>query len=73
MGGRHRIVKMNFETERWVNREKLLLNHFVQETVGNVILGFSRTLKGADTVPENMEVKIKKLAKPVEVDGHTYP
>jgi hypothetical protein len=36
-------------------------------------LGFSKTLKGLDTVPENMEVKIRKLAKPVEVDAHTYP
>jgi hypothetical protein len=26
-----------------------------------------------DTVPENMEVKVRKLSKPVEVDAHTYP
>ena len=67
------MVKKNFETEMWVNGEKLPLNHFVQETVANVLLGFSKTLKGLDTVPENIEVKIKKLAKPMEVDAHTYP
>jgi hypothetical protein len=57
----------------WVNGEKLLLNHFVQETVANVLLGFSKTLKGLDSVPENVEVKIRKLSKPVKVDAHTYP
>lgn len=69
----HRTLKKNFETEMWVDGQKLTLNHFVQETVANVILGFSKTLKGLKTVPEKMEVKIKKLAKPVEVDAHTYP
>ena len=73
MGESHRNVKKNFEAEMWVNGEKLPLNHFVQETVANVMLGFSKTLKGLNTVPENMEVKIRKLAKPVEVDAHTYP
>ena len=69
----HRIVKKNFETEMWVDGQKLPLNHFVQETVANVMLGFSKTLKGLDTAPEKIEVKIKKLAKPVEVGAHTYP
>ena len=69
----HRRVKKNFETEMWVDGEKLSLNHFVQETIANVMLGFSKTLKGLDTVPEKMEVKIKKIAKPVDVDAHTYP
>jgi hypothetical protein len=35
--------------------------------------GFSKTLKGLDSAPDKIEVKIKKLAKPVEVDAHTYP
>ena len=73
MGESHNMVKKNFETEMWVNGEKLLLNHFVQETVANVLLGFSKTLKGLDSVPENVEVKIRKLSKPVKVDAHTYP
>jgi hypothetical protein len=49
------------------------LNHFVQETIANVMAGFSKTLKGLDSAPEKIEVKIKKLAKPVKVDAHTYP
>lgn len=73
MGETHRTVKKNFETEMWLDGQKLPLNHFVQETLANVILGFSRTLKGLDSVPEKMEVKIKKPAEPVEVDAHTYP
>ena len=73
LGESHRTVKKNFETEMWVDGQKLPLNHFVQETVANIMLGFSKTLKGLDAAPEMMEVKIKKLAKPVEVDAHTYP
>jgi hypothetical protein len=73
LGESHRTVKKNFETEMWVDGQKLPLNHFVQETVANIMLGFSKTLKGLDTAPEKMEVKIKKLANPVEVDAHTYP
>ena len=69
----HRMVKKNFETEMWVDGQKLPLNHFVQETIANVMLGFSKTLKGLDLAPEKVEVKIKKLAQPVEVDAHTYP
>jgi hypothetical protein len=73
LGETHRTVKKNFETEMWIDGEKLLLNHFVQETVANVMLGFSKTLKGLDSISEKMEVKIKKLPEPVEVDAHTYP
>jgi hypothetical protein len=73
LGEDHRTVKKNFETEMWVDGQKLPLNHFVQETIANIMLGFSKTLKGLDTVPEKMEVKIKKLAQPIEVDAHTYP
>jgi len=49
------------------------LNHFVQETVANVMVGFSKTLKGSETSPQSIEVKIKKLRKQIEVDAHTYP
>ena len=73
MGESHRTVKKNFETEIWVDGKKLPLNHFVQETIANVILGFSKTLKELDTAPQTIEVKIKKLSKPKEVDAHTYP
>ena len=69
----HRIIKKNYETELWIDGNKLPLNHFVQETIGNVMVGFSKTLKGIDASPEKIEVKIHKLSKPKEVDAHTYP
>ena len=69
----HRKVKKNFETEMWVDGKQLPLNHMMQETIGNVLSGFSKTLKGMDESPETIEVKIKKLPQPVEVDAHTYP
>ena len=73
MGESHRMVKKSFETEMWVDGHKLPLNHFVQETIANIMLGFSKTLKGLDSTPEKIELKIKRLAKPADVDAHTYP
>jgi hypothetical protein len=67
------VVKKNFETEMWVDGKTLPLNHMMQETLANVLMGFSKTLKGLDEVPETIEVKIKKLPQPKEVDAHTYP
>jgi hypothetical protein len=69
----HKRVKKNFKTEMWVDGHKLPLNHFMQETIANVMVGFSKTLKGLEVSPEKIEVKIKKLPKQVEVDAHTYP
>jgi hypothetical protein len=73
LGESHRTVKKNFETQMWVDGQKLPLNHFVQETIANVMLGFSKTLKRLDSTPEKIEVKIKRLSKPTDVDAHTYP
>jgi hypothetical protein len=73
LGESHKMVKKSFETEMWVDGHKLPLNHFVQETIANVMVGFSKTLKGLDAAPEKIEVKIRKLAKPEDVDAHTYP
>jgi hypothetical protein len=70
---RHKVVKKSFETEMWVDGHKLPLNHFVQETIANVMVGFSKTLKGLEASPEKIEVKIKKLPKQMDVDAHTYP
>ena len=68
----HREFKKNFETEIKVNGEKLPLNHFIQETLANMLIGFLKTLKKADE-PENIiEIKIKKLDKSSVVDAHTY-
>jgi hypothetical protein len=69
----HKMVKKNFETEMWIDGHKMPLNHFVQETIANVMIGFSKTLKGLEASPEKIEVKIKKLGKPADVDAHTYP
>ncbi len=69
----HRKVKKNFEAEMWVDGKQLPLNHMMQETISNILAGFSKTLKGVDEVPEKIEVKIKKLPQTTEVDAHTYP
>jgi hypothetical protein len=70
----HRIMKQSFETEMYVNGNKLPLNNFVQETIGNIMMGFSKTLKGIDAIePDVIEVKIKRLPKPSNVDAHIYP
>ena len=69
----HRIIKKNFETEMWVDEKQLPLNHMMQETIGNIMTGFTRTLKGAEEAPEKIEIKIRKLHQPTEVDAHTYP
>ena len=69
----HKRVKKNFDAEMWVDGKVLPLNHFVQETIANVLVGFSKTLKGMDSLPDTIEVKIKRLPEPKEVDAHTYP
>ncbi len=69
----HRIIKKNFETEMIVDGTKMPLNHFIQETIGNVMTGFTKTLKGIDASPEKIEITIRKLHVPKEVDAHTYP
>lgn len=57
----------------WVNDRQLPLNHFMQETLANMMVGFLKTLKETDEPPRNIEIKIKKLPKKLEVDAHTYP
>lgn len=66
-------MKKNFETEMWLNDRKLPLNHFVQETLANMMVGFLKTLKETDEPPRSIEIKIKKLPKQMDVDAHTYP
>jgi hypothetical protein len=69
----HRIIKKNFESELWVDGKQLPLNHMMQETLGNILTGFSKTLKGAETSAEKIEVKVKRLHQTVDADAHTYP
>ena len=73
MGEGHRVVKKNFKTELWVDGKQLPLNHMMEETLANILAGYTKTLKGMDEVPESIEVKVNKLLQPVEVDAHTYP
>ncbi len=66
------MMKKSFETQMWVNGEKLPLNYFVEETLANTLMGFLKTLKDVREAPMSVELKIKKLPKTVEVDAHTY-
>jgi hypothetical protein len=70
---RHRVIKKNFETNMWIDGIKLPLNYMMQETIANIMFGFSKTLKGTDGKLEKIEIKIRRLPKPEEVDAHTYP
>jgi len=70
----HRVIKKNFETDMYIDGNIVPLNNFVQETIGNIVMGVSKTLKGLDaTEPELIEIKIRKLKKPADVDAHMYP
>jgi hypothetical protein len=74
LNSKHRAFKKNFDTEMQVNGTKIPLNHFVQETVANIMIGLLKTLKEVkNEAPASIEIKIKKLPKQVEVDAHTYP
>jgi hypothetical protein len=68
------MFKKNFETEMRVNNVRLSLNHFVQETLANTMIGFLKTLKDVgEEAPGSIEKRIRRLPKQVEVDAHTYP
>jgi hypothetical protein len=73
MSSKHRVLKKTFETELWINSRKLPLNHFVQETLANMMVGFLKTLKESEESPKNIKIEIKQLAKAMDVDAHTYP
>ena len=66
-------MKKSFETEMHVDGKKLPLNNFVQETIGNIMTGFSKSLKWLESEPETIEVKIRRLPEPADVDAHVYP
>jgi len=56
-----------------MNGKKLPLNHFIQETVANMIVGLLKTLKEVDETEQVIEIKINKMEKTKSVDAHTYP
>ncbi len=70
---KHQKFEKNFETEIKVDGEKIAINHFIQETLANILVGFLKTLKDSDELEKIIEIKIKKLAKNRVVDSHTYP
>ena len=69
----HRVMKKSFETEMYIEGSKLPLNNMMQETIGNIIMGFTKTLKGLEFQPDLIEIKIKHLKAPADVDAHVYP
>lgn len=73
MASKHREFRKKFETEIHVNGKKLPLNHFIQETVANMVVGLLQTLKEVDEPESSIDIRIKQLATPRVVDAHTYP
>ena len=69
----HRKFKKNFTTEILVNNKTLKLNHFIQEALANMIIGFLKTLKDTDEPEKTIEIRITKSVKSSLVDAHTYP
>ena len=73
MSTHHREFDKTFRTEIVVNGKKLPLNHFIQETVANMIVGLLKTLKEVNQTEEIIEIHIKKMKETKTVDAHTYP
>ena len=73
MSAPHREFEKNFKTEIKVNGKTLPLNHFIQETVANMIVGLLKTLKEVDETEQVIEIEIKKMKDAQSVDAHTYP
>jgi hypothetical protein len=73
LSAQHREFNKNFQTEIKVNGKKLPLNHFIQETVANMIVGLLKTLKEVNEMEQSIEIKIKKMKETKTVDAHTYP
>lgn len=73
LSSKHRVIKKNFETEMRVNDSEIPLNHFVQETLANIMVGFLKTLKELDETPRNIKIEIRRLPETRGVDAHTYP
>jgi len=70
---KNREFEKNFETEIKVDGQIITLNHFIQDTLANIMVGFLKTLKEADEPEKIIEIRIMKLAKNRVVDSHTYP
>ena len=73
MSSHHREFDKKFQTELKLNGKVLELNHFIQDTLANVIIGFLKTLKDVDEIEKIIEIKIEKEKEVKKVDAHTYP
>jgi hypothetical protein len=74
LNAKHRAFEKNFNTEMQVDGTNIPLNHFVQETVANMIIGLLKTLKEVkNKAPASINIRIKKLPKKVEVDATRTP
>jgi len=73
LSAHHREFDKNFQTEIKVNGKEIPLNHFIQETVANMIVGLLKTLKEVDELEKSIEIYIKWIKEPKTVDAHTYP
>jgi hypothetical protein len=69
----HREFDKKFQSEIRVNGKKLPLNHFIQETLANMMIGFLKTLKEVDETEKTVETKIARMEEIKKVDAHTYP
>ena len=68
----NREFDKSFQTEILVNGKRLSLNHFIQETVANLVVGLLKSLKEVDEPEKLIEIRIKKMDKTTNVDAHTY-
>ena len=73
MSKHHREFDKSFQTEILVNGKSLALNHFIQETVANLVVGLLKSLKEVDETENLIEIRIEKMDKIKSVDAHTYP
>ena len=68
----HGKFEKSFQTDILVNGKRLSLNHFIQETVANLVVGLLKSLKEVDKTENLIEIRIEKMDKTKSVDAHKY-
>jgi hypothetical protein len=67
-------MKKSFEAEMYVDGNKLHTEQLCSGTIGNIMMGFSKTQKGINAEsPDLSEVKIGRLKESAAVDSNNYP
>jgi len=69
---KHRTIKKRYVTSLSVNGIELPLNNYLQETLANVIIAFTETLKHIDKAPNSIQITVEALDAVHEVDAHRY-